>query len=345
MNAKKIKILVNGYGVIGKRLADAVALQDDMELIGVADVSADWRIKVAIKNGYNVFASSPDALSQMKEAGIAVQGEMQEALKNIDLVIDATPQGIGAKNKPLYDKVGVKSIFQGGEEHQLTGFSFVAQVNYQDGLNKNSARCVSCNTTGLARIINTLHSKGLVKKVRASLFRRGTDPWESHKNGLLNTAVPEPKIPSHHAIDLNSVMPDLNIITVAAAGPFNLSHLHIAFVELNEAIDKKTVIKMYQEAPRVVLIKNSDGLVGLNSVIELMRDLGRKRNDMYEVALWEDILNVQEEELFLVYQVHNEAVVIPENIDAARAISGMETDAHASIAKTDKSLAITGSWL
>ncbi|MEO7989303.1 MAG: hypothetical protein ABI663_07165 [Chryseolinea sp.] len=29
---KKIRVAVNGYGVIGKRVADAVTLQDDMEL-------------------------------------------------------------------------------------------------------------------------------------------------------------------------------------------------------------------------------------------------------------------------------------------------------------------------
>ncbi len=30
---EKIKVGVNGYGVIGKRIADAIALQDDMELM------------------------------------------------------------------------------------------------------------------------------------------------------------------------------------------------------------------------------------------------------------------------------------------------------------------------
>ena len=37
----KVKVAVNGYGVIGKRVADAVCLQDDMELIGVCDVALD----------------------------------------------------------------------------------------------------------------------------------------------------------------------------------------------------------------------------------------------------------------------------------------------------------------
>jgi glyceraldehyde-3-phosphate dehydrogenase (NAD(P)) len=41
----KIKVAVNGYGVIGKRVADAVRQQDNMELIGVADVGTDYRIK------------------------------------------------------------------------------------------------------------------------------------------------------------------------------------------------------------------------------------------------------------------------------------------------------------
>ena len=35
----KIKVGVAGYGVIGQRLADGVARQEDMELVGVADIA------------------------------------------------------------------------------------------------------------------------------------------------------------------------------------------------------------------------------------------------------------------------------------------------------------------
>ena len=35
---KKIRVAVNGYGVIGTRIADAVRKQKDMMLVGVADV-------------------------------------------------------------------------------------------------------------------------------------------------------------------------------------------------------------------------------------------------------------------------------------------------------------------
>ena len=33
---KKVKVGVAGYGVIGQRLADGVARQEDMELVGVS---------------------------------------------------------------------------------------------------------------------------------------------------------------------------------------------------------------------------------------------------------------------------------------------------------------------
>lgn len=58
MSDSKIQVLLNGYGVIGKRVADAVTAQEDMQLVGIADVVSDWRIKVAVEKGYPVFAST-----------------------------------------------------------------------------------------------------------------------------------------------------------------------------------------------------------------------------------------------------------------------------------------------
>ena len=46
---RKIRVGVNGYGVIGKRVVDAVARQEDMELRGVVDVVTDWRTLSALK--------------------------------------------------------------------------------------------------------------------------------------------------------------------------------------------------------------------------------------------------------------------------------------------------------
>lgn len=336
----KIRVAVNGFGVIGKRVADAVARQDDMTLAGVADVVSDYRLQVALARGYPVFAAMDDAQDRMKDAGINVAGGLEDLLKTADIVVDCTPKKIGAQNKEHYLSAGVKAIWHGGEKHALTGFSFVAQVNYELALNRDLARIVSCNTTGLSRVVHTLHARGWVKRVRAVIMRRGTDPWESHLNGMINTVVPETKVPSHQGPDVQTVIPDLDITTLAAAGPFNLSHIHFAMVEVKAAVSIEDILEAFRQAPRIALIRASDGLVALNSVIELTRDLERPRGDLWEVALWEDAIAFDGTDICLTYQVHNESIVIPETIDCIRAMMGVEPDAATSIAKTDRSLGI-----
>ncbi len=71
-----------------------------------------------------------------------------------------------------------------------------------------------------------------------------------------------------------------------------------------------------------------------------MHDLGRPRGDLYEVALWSDMLRVEGDELFYAYMVDNQAIVIPETIDAIRALVGSVDNANASIAMTNASLGI-----
>ena len=46
----KVKVGVAGYGVIGQRLADGVALQQDMELVGVADVAVTLSVRADRKS-------------------------------------------------------------------------------------------------------------------------------------------------------------------------------------------------------------------------------------------------------------------------------------------------------
>ncbi len=345
MPNRKVKVAINGYGVIGKRVADAVALQNDMQLMGVADVTHDYRIRVAAERGYRIYASIPNVRFSMEEAGIPVAGTLEDLLRQSDIVVDCTPKGVGAGNKPHYEKAGVKAIWQGGERHQLAGISFVAQINYAQALRQRYARVVSCNTTGLCRVIGALHQRGWVKRARVVLLRRGTDPWESHQNGMINTAIPETKVPSHQGPDAQTVIPDLDVTTMAGAGPYNLSHLHFAMVETTRPVSVDELRHALWETPRVAFVHGSDGLVALNSVIELMRDLLRPRNDMWEVAVWEDALASDGREVYMAFQVHNEAIAIPENVDCIRALTGLETDAARSIQKTDESMGVVKSFL
>lgn len=342
---RKVRVAVNGYGVIGKRVADAVSLQEDMELVGVSDVTYDYRMRVAAEKGYTLYASVPEKRGEMEQAHIPVSGTLNDLLQQVDVVVDCTPKGIGARNKPIYEQAGVKAIFQGGEKHELAGYSFTAQVNYPGALTRQFARVVSCNTTALCRVLHALHRRGWVKKARAVLLRRGTDPWESHKNGMINTAIPETKVPSHQGPDAQTVIEGLNITSMAGAGPYNLSHLHFAMVETTRPVSLDELRHALWEEPRIAFVRGTEGLVALNSVIELMRDLGRPRNDMWEVAVWEDALATDGEEVYLTFQVHNEAIVVPESVDAIRALTGIEKDGMKSIEKTNRALGIVKSFL
>ncbi len=342
---RRARVGINGFGVIGKRVADAVSLQDDMELVGAADVVHDYRIRVAVERGYPVFASDPARRPEMEGAGIPIAGTLDDLLARAEIIVDCTPSRVGAENRQRYRAAGVKAVWQGGEKHEVAGYSFVAQVNYAGAVGRDSARVVSCNTTALSRVIGAMHAHGWVKRARAVLLRRGTDPWESHLTGLINTVIPETKVPSHQGPDLQTVIPGLDITTLAGAAAHNLSHIHFAMVETTRPVSVDELREALWDAPRIAFVRASDGLVALNSVIELMRDLGRPRADMWEVAVWEESLATDGREVYLTYQVHNEAIVIPENIDCIRALTGLESDAARSIEKTNVALGITKTFL
>lgn len=133
---EKLKIALIGYGVIGKRVADAIALQDDMELTGVCDVINDWRIGAAIDKGYPVYAANMDAQEKMREVGIPLEGNMTELLKKVDLAVDCTPKKIAAQNVQMYKSQNIKFIMQGGEKHEVTGHSFSLENNYASSSRK-----------------------------------------------------------------------------------------------------------------------------------------------------------------------------------------------------------------
>lgn len=232
----KVRVAVNGYGVIGKRVADAILVQGDMTLTGVADVSTDWRTRLLKAKGMPLFAGTAAALQALRAAGITVTGGLEDLLSNADVVVDCTLKRVAAENVPIYRERGLKFILQGGEKHAITSHSFVAEANFE---------------------------------------------------------------------------------TAVGLGAFRTSS-------------------------RILLMRDAYGLEALNSVKEMMADIGRSRIDLYEVALWAEMLKVQGDELFYAYMVDNHAIVIPETIDAIRALSGWEPSGRRSIAATDAAMGIGG---
>ncbi|MFN3727460.1 MAG: type II glyceraldehyde-3-phosphate dehydrogenase [Allosphingosinicella sp.] len=337
---QQVRVAINGYGVIGKRVASAVLAQTDMRLAGVADIAADWRLRPLEGQGIGLYAATPDHGASMREAGLAIAGTQNDLLAQADVIVDCTPKRIAARNADIYRASGIKFIVHGGEKHEVTGHSFVAEVSFDSAVGRAATRVVSCNTTSIVRTLTALKRAGLLKRARGTLLRRATDPWESHLGGIMNTLVPEPDIPSHQGPDAQSVDPELDVVTMAVKVPQTLAHLHYWSVQLTRSVSKEEVLSAFRASSRIALIRADDGLGAINTVKELMADLGRPHDNLYEVALWEDMLEVKGDELFYAYMVDNQAIVIPDTIDAIRALSGLTQNGYESIAQTDKSLGI-----
>lgn len=335
-----VKVAVNGYGTIGKRVADAVLKQKDMKLVGVTKTKPNYEARLAVEKGVKVFSSSGETLKAFEGAGFKVSGTLEDLLGDVDVVVDCTPGKVGASYKPLYEKHRIKAIFQGGEKHELTGFSFNAYCNYRSALGRDSLRVVSCNTTGLCRMLSTLDAGFGVKKARVVLVRRGADPTEDSK-GPINSIVPDPvTIPSHHGPDVQKVLPNIDITTAALAVPTTLMHVHVLNVELARQATEDEVIKTFTPRRRIRLFSAADGINSTSAMVEFARDIGRHRYDLQELAVWKESIKSFGREIYLTQAVHQESIVVPENIDAIRAMMKLYEDPEKSIELTDESLGL-----
>ena len=332
------KIAINGYGTIGKRVADAVAAQDDMRVVGVAKARPDFEAKMAIRKGFALYAANPDAGTKFEKAGVKVSGALDDLARAADLVVDCTPEDSGYK--PLYEKAGIKAIWQGGEEHSLTNLSFNAAANYEECLGAKFVRVPSCNTTGLIRTLYPLDAHFGVVSVLAVMVRRATDPGDS-KKGPINAIEPELEMPSHHGPDVQSVLPKLNIHTIAVKVPTTIMHLHTVTVDMKKAATADAVLEVWKRFPRIAFVAGGDGVRSTAQIMEIARDLSRNRSDLYEIAVWRDGVHILEgKRLFYFQAVHQESDVVPENIDAIRALLEIQKDARKSMEKTDQTLGI-----
>ena len=336
-----IEVGVNGYGTIGKRVADAVEAQSDMTLAGVAKTRPNFEAEAAVRKGYPLYAAIPDRAPQFHEAGIDVAGEVDDLVMRADVIVDTTPSGIGAENRSLYERYDTPAVFQGGEDPDVADRSFVARANF-DGAREEGVdylRVVSCNTTGLSRLMAPLRETYGVEKARVTLVRRGGDPGQTER-GPINDILPDPvEIPSHHGPDVNTIFPDLDIDTLGVKVPATLMHLHSVNVTLGATPDADEVRSLLGEESRLFLVPEESGIDGTGKLKEFAMDTGRPRGDLWENCIWANSMTVEDDDLYLFQSIHQESDVVPENVDAVRALAG-DTSRTESMATTDETLGV-----
>jgi len=334
----KPKVVVVGYGTIGQRLADGVARQKDMELVGIADVAPTLALRALKEKGmpYDLYCAIPNNIPLLEDAGIPVTGTLDDLLKKVDIVLDATSAGVGQKNKELYKKYDLKAIFQGGEKNEVADVFFHGYANYEKGLGKQFLKLTSCNTTGLIRAVDCLDRVVGLEKVAITIIRRVADPGDYHR-GLTN-ALEVAKAPNHQAIDLMTIMPHVNATGILVHTPVTHGHIITIVATPKKKITKEEILAQFNKHPRIRVVKLEDGFLGNASLFKYARDLGNPRGDMYEIAVWEETIVSSGDDIMFAINIPQEAVVIPETMDGIRASLEMQKDRLEAVALTNKYL-------
>ena len=337
---KKIRVGVAGYGTIGQRLADGVAMQEDMELVGVVDRAPNLAVRALYERGmpYDLYLVDDADPAPLKEMGISVTGTFQELLGKVDIVLDASPGGVGAKNKELYEKAGVKAIFQGGEKNTVADVFFHGYANYEKGVGQDYLKLTSCNTTGLIRAVECLDRAYGVEKTAITIIRRMADPGDFHR-GLINALQME-KAPSHQAVDLMTIMPHISATGILVHTPVTHGHIITAVVSGKQKITREMALEAFNNHPRIRVVSIDEGFLGNSSFFKYGRDLGRPRGDLYEIGIWSDSIVESGDDIMFAIYIPQESVTIPETLDGVRAACGMQLTGEEGVAMTNKYLGI-----
>ena len=344
----KVRVGVAGYGTIGQRLADGVAMQGDMELVGIADLVPSLPIRALRENDmigannveyklYLVDGADPEAFAKYD---IPVAGTFEDLCKSVDIMLDSSPGGVGAKNKLIYEKLGVKAIFQGGEANSVADVFFHGYANYEKGVGVDYLKLTSCNTTGLIRTVDALDRAVGVKKVAITIIRRVADPGDYHR-GLTN-ALQIDKAPSHQALDLMTIMPHVEATGILVHTPVTHGHIItvLATAKDGKKITREQALEVFRAHPRIRTVTIDEGFKGNASLFKYARDLGNRRGDMYEIGLWEDSIVESGNDIMYAINIPQESVTIPETMDAVRAAMKMQLTREEGTAETNKYLKI-----
>lgn len=335
-----LKVGVVGYGVIGQRLADGVALQKDMELVGIADVAPTLSLRALKESGmdYNLYSADPDAF---RESKIPVTGTFEELVKACDILLDAAPGGIGAKNKEIYKKYGKKAIFQGGEKDDVADVFFHGYANYEKGVGKDFLKLTSCNTTGLIRVVDCLDRKFGIEKAAITIIRRVADPGDYHR-GLTNALMVD-EAPSHQCLDLMHIMPHIHATGILVHTPVTHGHIITICATPKKDISVQGAEEALREHDRIRIVSRAEGFLGNASLFRYARDLGNRRADMYEVAVWKDTMVMSGRDIMMAINIPQESITIPETIDGVRAATGMQKSKEEGTKLTNTYLGL-GKW-
>ena len=117
-----------------------------------------------------------------------------------------------------------------------------------------------------------------------------------------------------------------------------MMHMHALQITTKKPVNRERVIDLIKNHPRLGLIKKTLGIKSSAELKEFAMDLGRQRSDLWENCIFEESIYANKNELCFFQAIHQEADVVVENVDAIRAMVGLEKDALKSIKITNEAL-------
>lgn len=306
-----VRIFINGFGNIGRRLASALSIDKEFQFIGVSKYTPDERIREALDQQFSVFVPE-DKVDAFK--GYSIAGTVKEAVEQSDIVVDAAKDGLGYDNKiKYYIPMSKPAIFQGGEdrygERSVADMIHNSRVNYDKSFDKKYVIQGSCNVTGLGRIMQPLIDKygDSIKRFDATLIRRWAD-LEDKKE--VRDSIEWDKNP-HHQDDVAVFIKKPPLYVDVYKVPSRMMHLHQMYVRFNnDSLNKDEIIELFEKEFGVAVLYKAKGTADIRKKAV---ELGFQHGDTNMVHIHADVLKIQDDLLKIVYSDDQTGMVIPEN--------------------------------
>jgi len=307
------KVFVNGYGSIGSRVAQFIKDDPEIKVLGVGKYSPDDKVNDAISRGFDVYvpAKSIDSFKNYK-----IKGSIESALGECDIVIDASPGGMGYTNKKqFYDPRGVMAIYQGGEsvfgDERVSDLLFNSRVNYTEAFGKKHVMQGSCNVTGMGRVLQPLREKYGSQIIRfdAILVRRWADLEQTDKtvpDTIEWTSQP------HHQEDVKHYMgKDTPLFIQAIKVPTRQMHVHLMSIRFKDvAPNPSEILGIFKDEYGVATLWTAKGTKQIRDAAESMKFSFKDTNMIHIHA---NMLESVGDTVKMVYSDDQTGIVIPEN--------------------------------
>jgi glyceraldehyde-3-phosphate dehydrogenase (NAD(P)) len=308
-----VKVFVNGFGNIGRRVASAFSKDKEIELIGIGKYSIDERLNEAVEKNFPLYVPENMRL-KFKEAGFSVSGTIREGIAQSDIVIDAAKDGFGFNNKiDLYLPLNKPAIFQGGEDRdgskKVADIIHNSRVNFKDMFRRKYVIQGSCNVSGIGRIMQPMIEKygKEIERYDITLIRRWAD-LEDKK--VVKDSIEWDQNP-HHQEDVKSFIPQAKLYIEAYKVPSRMMHVHQMTIRFEDAAPEiDSFLEVYKNEFGVAILSN---VSGTGDIRMKAMDLGFEFGDTNMVHIHTDATRKQGDTLKIVYSDDQTGMVIPEN--------------------------------